>query len=477
MKTKNYSFYIIAITLIATLGGLLFGYDTAVISGAERSLQIYLTDSLGLSSFVHGLTVSSALIGCIIGGFISGYFSNNFGRRNSLIIAAVLFFISALGSGFPEFLFFTAGEPSIELLIVFNFYRIIGGIGVGLASAIAPVYIGEMAPAEIRGRLVSWYQFAVILGMLVVYFVNWGIANGQTAEWINDTGWRYMFASEAIPAFIFGILLLFAPETPRYLVSKNNDQKALAVLTKVNGSVTKSKEVLSEIKQTLSTSSSSSGKLLSYGKIVIIVGILLSVFQQFVGINVALYYAPRIFESMGAGQDASMLQTVVMGIINVVFTIIAIATVDRWGRKPLLMVGSIGMAIGMFGVAGLAYFDIIGVSTLVFIIIYTASFMMSWGPICWVLLSEIFPNKIRGQAMAIAVAAQWAANFFISSTYPPMMEFSGAMTYGFYGVMSVLSMVFVWKMIPETKGKTLEQLESIWSADKSHTSTQSKKIG
>lgn len=194
----------------------------------------------------------------------------------------------------------------------------------------------------------------------------------------------------------------------------------------------------------------------------IVVGILLSIFQQFVGINVALYYAPRIFESMGAAKDASMLQTIIMGLINVVFTVVAILTVDKWGRKPLLITGSIGMAIGMIAISILAFQNIIGISTLVFIIIYTASFMMSWGPICWVLISEIFPNKIRSQAIAIAVAAQWAANFFISSTYPPMMEFSSGGTYLFYGIMSILSAIFVWKMVPETKGKTLEEMESIW---------------
>jgi len=188
----------------------------------------------------------------------------------------------------------------------------------------------------------------------------------------------------------------------------------------------------------------------------------LSVFQQFVGINVALYYAPRIFESMGAAKDASMLQTVVMGLVNVIFTVLAILTVDKYGRKPLLMIGSIGMAIGMFAIGGLAFMHVIGISTLIFIVIYTASFMMSWGPICWVLISEIFPNKIRGRAIAIAVAAQWAANYFISSTYPAMMEFSGGVTYCFYGVMSVLSFIFVWKMVPETKGKTLEAMEGLW---------------
>jgi len=452
--------YLFSITLVATIGGLLFGYDTAVISGAEKSIETFLVKPLGLSTFIHGATVSSALIGCIIGGAISGFMSNRMGRKNSLFIAGILFFLSSLASAYPEFLFFQQGEPSIGLLFAFNIYRIIGGIGVGMASAICPMYIGEIAPAEIRGRLVSCNQFAIIFGMLVVYFVNWGIAKGQTVEWINDVGWRYMFASEAIPAGAFILLILLVPETPRYLAMANRDEKALSVLTKVIGNKEKAESILVEIKGTITMKTSST--VFSYGKKVIVIGILLSVFQQFVGINVALYYAPRIFESMGAAKDASMLQTIVMGLVNVIFTVVAILTVDKWGRKPLLITGSIGMSIGMFAISGLAFFDIIGVSTLVFIIIYTASFMMSWGPICWVLISEIFPNKIRGQAVAIAVAAQWIANYLISSTYPPMMEFSGAFTYGFYGLMAVISALFVWKMLPETKGKSLEQMEQYW---------------
>ena len=454
MKGQN-TLYIIGITLVATLGGLLFGYDTAVISGAEKSIQVYLTDGLGLSAWVHGATISSALIGCIIGGIISGLLASRIGRKKSLMIAAVLFFISALGSGYPEFLFFTKGHPTMGLLYMFNVYRVIGGIGVGLASAISPMYIGEIAPADIRGRLVSINQFAIIFGMLVVYFVNWGIASGQSLEWINTVGWRRMFTSEAIPAGLFGILLFFVPETPRYLALNHEDDKALQILAKINGR-DRANLILHDIKSTVQKSSA---KLFSYGKVIIIIGVLLSIFQQFVGINVALYYAPRIFESMGAGKDASMLQTVVMGLVNVVFTVIAILTVDKWGRKPLLMVGSVGMAIGMFAIGTLAFMKVIGISTLVFIIVYTASFMMSWGPITWVLISEIFPNKIRGKAVAIAVAAQWAANYLISSTYPAMMEFSSGMTYCFYGAMSVLSLIFVWRMVPETKGKTLEEME------------------
>ncbi len=453
--------YVYLITLAATLGGLLFGYDTAVISGAEKSLQAYLIEPQGFNSFIHGITVSSALLGCIVGGAISGFISGSIGRKRALILAGVLFFLSALGSGVPEFLFFTKGEPTVGLLLAFNFYRLIGGIGVGLASAVCPVYIGEVSPPEIRGRLVSFNQFAIIFGMLVVYFVNWGIAKGQSLEWINSIGWRRMFLSEAIPAATFTLLMFFVPKTPRYLALTGHDEEAIRILTKINGKE-RAQVIFTHIKDSVEHSSA---KLFSYGKIVILVGILLSVFQQFVGINVALYYAPRIFESMGAAKDASMLQTIIMGFVNVSFTVLAILTVDRWGRKPLLITGSIGMAVGMLAISGLAFFNVIGISTLVFIILYTASFMMSWGPICWVLISEIYPNKIRSQAVAIAVAAQWIANFLISSTYPAMMEFSGGMTYLFYGVMSLLSAFFVWKMVPETKGMTLEDMEHLWKKD------------
>lgn len=461
MENQYNKSYLFGITLVATLGGLLFGYDTAVISGAEKSIEAYLIKPLGLSSLIHGATVSSALIGCIIGGFLSGLLSNRLGRRRTLLFASVLFFVSALGSGYPETLFFTQGEPSLGLLLMFNFYRVIGGIGVGLASAVSPMYISEIAPANIRGRLVSFNQFTIIFGMLVVYFVNWGIANGQSIEWINAVGWRYMFASEAIPAALFGILLLLVPETPRFLVLSDRNEQAMSVLNRIYSDKLKTQTIFSEIKQSIGQTTDRA-KLFSYGKTVIIIGILLSVFQQFVGINVALYYAPRIFESMGAAKDASMLQTIVMGFVNVIFTVVAILSVDKWGRKPLLITGSIGMAIGMFAISALAFNNVISIATLIFIIIYTASFMMSWGPICWVLISEIFPNRIRGQAVAVAVAFQWFANYLISSTYPAMMEFSSGMTYGFYGLMAVISALFVWKMVPETKGKSLEEMELLW---------------
>lgn len=460
---KQNKFFIVGITLVATLGGLLFGYDTAVISGAVDPLKAFFQLDVehygSLATFYHGATVSSALIGCILGGAISGIFASRFGRKKSLIIASILFFISAVGSGYPEMFIFGSGTAISTLLVSFNIYRIIGGIGVGLASAICPMYIAEMAPAEIRGKLVSWNQFAIIFGMLIVYFVNYFIVFGKDPVWINETGWRLMFLSESIVAATFGLLLVLVPETPRYLALVHNDEKALSILTKING-VEKARAILSEIKETVHEKVE---HVLTYGWKVLIIGILLSVFQQAVGINVVLYYAPTIFKGLGFGNDAAMWQTVIMGFVNIIFTLVAIFTVDKFGRKPLLIIGSTGMAIGMFAIGALAYFQIIGVSTLIFIVIYTAAFMMSWGPICWVLISEIFPNTIRGKAVAIAVAAQWIANFVVSSTFPMLEAFSITFTYVLYGVMSILSALFVWRMVPETKGKTLEDMTKLWS--------------
>jgi len=463
MKTQEINkFFIVGVTLVATLGGLLFGYDTAVISGAVDPLKAFFQLDVAhygkLATVYHGATVSSALIGCILGGVISGIFATKFGRKKSLIISSVLFFISAVGSGFPEMIFFNGNTEISTLLVSFNIYRVIGGIGVGLASAICPMYIAEMAPAEIRGKLVSWNQFAIIFGMLVVYFVNYFIVFGKDPSWINQEGWRLMFLSESFVAATFGILLFFVPETPRYLALNHNDVKALSILSKINGSV-KAKQILAEIKETVHEKVEN---VLTYGWKVLIIGILLSLFQQAVGINVVLYYAPTIFKGLGFGNDAAMWQTVIMGFVNIIFTLVAIFTVDKFGRKPLLIIGSVGMAIGMFAIGLLAHLQIIGVSTLIFIVIYSASFMMSWGPICWVLISEIFPNTIRGKAVAIAVAAQWIANFIVSATFPALEEFSITFTYVLYGVMSVLSILFVWKMVPETKGKTLEDMSKLW---------------
>ncbi len=493
-QEKGSKTYLFSIVLVAVLGGLLFGYDTAVISGAEKGLQAFFMGATDFeyTDFMHGFTSSSALIGCIIGSAISGICATRLGRKKSLIMAGVFFFLSALGSYYPEFLFFDYGKPSYSLLITFNLYRVLGGVGVGLASAICPMYIAEVAPSNIRGTLVSWNQFAIIFGQLVVYFVNFLILGdhiapiiGKTAEGLNQitngallvgdgnwsvtTGWRLMFGSEAFPAGLFTLLVCFVPETPRYLAMTGNDSKALSVLERING-YAKAKEILAEIK---ATAEEKKEKLFTYGVLVIFVGIMLSVFQQAVGINAVLYFAPRIFESMGMGNP--MVQTVMMGIVNILFTLVAVFTVEKLGRKPLLISGSLGMAVGALGVALSNLCDLPAIVSVISIMVYSASFMFSWGPICWVLISEIFPNTIRGAAVAIAVAFQWIFNFIVSSTFVPMYnmslgdmgdKFGHMFAYALYGIICVIAAIFVWKLVPETKGKTLEDMSKLWKKEK-----------
>lgn len=470
--------YLYSITTVAILGGLLFGYDTAVISGAEKGLEGFflMAKDFHYDKVMHGITSSSALIGCVLGGAISGIFALRMGRRNSLRLAAILFFLSALGTYHPEFLFFKHNDPNMALLVTFNLYRVLGGIGIGLASAVCPMYIAEIAPSNIRGTLVSCNQFAIIFGMLVVYFVNYmilgdhqnpiilkdaatGLASVSPGSdmWTVYEGWRYMFASAAFPAALFGLLLFFVPETPRYLVLVRQESKAFSILEKVNGLV-KAKEILNDIKSTVNEKSE---KLFTYGVSVIIIGILLSVFQQAIGINAVLYYAPRIFESAGA-EGGGMMQSVIMGVVNIAFTLVAIFTVDRFGRKPLLIIGSIGMALGAFAVAGCDSMGVKGIVPVLSVIVYAAFFMMSWGPICWVLISEIFPNTIRGKAIAIAVAFQWVFNYIVSSTFPALYDFSPMFAYSLYGIICVIAAIFVWRWVPETKGRTLEDMSKLW---------------
>ena len=464
--------YLFGVVLVAVIGGLLFGYDTAVISGAEKGLQAFFSASgdFTYSDSWHGFTSSSALIGCVIGALLSGLLASRLGRKRSLFVAGLLFLLSALGSYDPEFLLFEEGVPSKGLLVAFNLYRILGGIGVGIASALCPMYIAEIAPASKRGTLVSWNQFAIIFGQLVVYFVNFLIIRSHSSDpdvvaWTNAIGWRVMFVSEAVPAGLFALLILLVPETPRYLALNGQDDRALAVLSRINGE-SRAREILAEIK---ATAVEKTERLFSYGVLVVFIGCMLSVFQQIIGINAVLYFAPRIFESMGVSNN--MLFTVIMGVINISFTLVAVFTVEKLGRKPLLITGSLGMAVGAVGVALSNVVTLPALVPVISIMLYSACFMFSWGPICWVYISEIFPNTIRSQATAIAVAFQWIFNFIVSSTFVPMYNmrlgsmgesFGHCFAYALYGVICIAAAIFVWKIVPETKGKTLEEMTALW---------------
>ena len=333
---------------------------------------------------------------------------------------------------------------------------------------LSPMFIAEIAPAKMRGKLVSWNKFAIIFGMLIIYFVNLIIARTGNEEWLINEGWRWMFFSGVIPAGLFLILLMFVQETPRFLVMKGKEDKALKVLNKISGE-RDAPVILQEIKDTLHEKSI---PWLSYGFLLIFIGILLSVFQQFVGINVVLYYAGNIFRNMGYSNDSSMIKTILVGLVNLSFTVVAIFTVDRFGRKPLMIIGGVGMAVSMIALGFAFYFNKVGLGALIFMLTYTAAFAMSWGPVTWVLLSEIFQNSIRS-AMSIAVAAQWLANLIVSWTFPMLNDnialtasFNHGFAYWIYGVMGILSAVFIWKLVPETKGKTLEEIEKIWKKKK-----------
>lgn len=471
--------YVVLLTLIATLGGLLFGYDTAVINGAVDSLKAYFIDprftdlanpaQANAANSLLGFVVSSALIGCIIGGLMGGWVSNSIGRKRGLVIAAVLFLLSALGASAPEFPFAPIGHGGPGYMINFVIYRIIGGIGVGLASMLSPMYIAEIAPPKVRGNLVAWNQFAIIFGMLVIYFVNFGISkSGSGDAWLNSIGWRYMFLSGAIPASLFLVLLLLVPETPRFMMMKGNEDGARKVLAKMLGPEEREK-VLDEIR--VSLSQHHSGKLFSFGVSLVLIGVLLSVFQQFVGINVVLYYASDIFKGMGMSTNASLFQTIIVGAVNLTFTVVAILSVDRFGRRPLQIIGALVMAVSMFALGADFWLGGKGMVALVAMLVYTAGFAVSWGPVTWVLLSEIFPNQIRGKAMAVAVAAQWIANYLVSWTFPILDKnpylvehFKHGFAYWIYGVMSILAALFMWRVVPETKGHSLEEMETVWLA-------------
>ncbi|MBL8270765.1 MAG: D-xylose transporter XylE [Steroidobacter sp.] len=458
------------LAVVAALGGLLFGYDTAVISGAVGAIDHNFISPRGLSETsagsLSGFAIACALIGCVIGAALAGPMSQKLGRRGGLLVSAILFMVSSAGSAYPEFGFLGIGGEGPEALSAFILYRILGGIGIGVASMLSPLYIAEIAPPRQRGQLVTYQQVAIVGGMTLVYFVNWFIASQGNDEWVLSTGWRYMLLSAALPAALFFALLLLVPETPHWLVMKGRMDEARNVLSRLSNKA-EARVVLKEIDESLHERSA---KLFAFGGLVVFVGIMLSVFQQFIGINAVLYYAPLMFQNMGASTDSALLQTIIVGIANIVFTLVALVTVDRWGRKPLLILGGVVMAVSMLSLGFLFNSHNVGTAALIAVVAYIAGFALSWGPVVWVLLSEIFPNPVKGKAMALAVAVQWIANWFVSLTFKVLdgnstlnALFNHGFAYWIYGVMSILAALFVWRYVPETKGQSLESIQHLWT--------------
>ena len=456
----NKKTFLLLITAVSALGGLLFGYDTGVINGA----QFYLSKYFELNDALKGWVVGSALLGCFIGAIIAGPLSIKIGRKYSLIISAVLFTLSAWGSGLPSIF-----PETVSVLV---FFRIIGGLGIGIASMNAPMYIAEIAPSAIRGKMVTYYQLAIVIGFFVVFLATYFIGNNLSEAENIQFGWRRMFWSELIPSCLFLLLLFFVPKSPRWLALKGNNEEALIVLTKIHGQEQASKEIL-EIQDSFKTSNDGS-KVNYFSKIIlgiILIGTTLSILQQFTGINAVLYYGADIFEkALGFGKEDILLQQILLAFVNLVFTFVAMFTVDKFGRKPLIYIGSLGMIVGFLLLGISLQQQSVGFISLLGVLIFIGSFALSMGPVVWVLLSEMFPNKIRSVAMSIAVAAQWAANYVVSQSFPIVMgsdvnngtTWNGSLPYFIFIVFISLIVGVTYKYVPETKGKSLEELENIW---------------
>jgi len=449
--------YIWATTLVSAMGGLLFGYDWVVIGGAKPFYEKFF--GLTTPSQV-GWAMSSALVGCLVGSLVSGGLSDRFGRKKLLILAALLFTGTGVGTAFaPSFAFFIAN-------------RLLGGVAIGLASNLSPMYIAEISPAATRGRFVSVNQLTIVIGILAAQLVNWLIAEpvpaGASAadilaSWNGQAGWRWMFGAEAVPALLFFVLMFLVPESPRWLVKKGRPEEALRVLSKVGGAGF-AEAALADIKATLSAGEIGRVRfrdLVEPGLAkVLLIGVALAVYQQWCGINVIFYYAEEIFTAAGYGVSDVLFNIVVTGTVNLIFTLVAIRLVDRLGRKPLMLAGSAGLAV-VFGLIGVSYaVHSSGFHLLVLVVAAMALYALSLAPVTWVLLSEIFPNRIRGAAMSVSTFSLWSACFVLTYTFPLLNKGLGpAGTFWIYAGISVIGFAFIRSRVRETKGRTLEQIE------------------
>jgi sugar porter (SP) family MFS transporter len=451
--------FILGITLVSAMGGLLFGYDWVVIGGAKPFYERFF--DITNSPYMQGWAMSSALIGCLVGALSSGYFSDRFGRKLPLITAAALFTVAAIGTG------------AVNHFTPFIIYRLIGGLGIGLASAISPMYIAEISPAEMRGRLVSINQLTIVVGILAAQIVNFLIAEkvpvGATDEfilnsWNGQTGWRWMFWAGTVPALLFFIFSFFIPESPRFLAKSGNWKQANATLERIGGTQYAIQEQ-KEIAETLhGTDSKIDWKVLGSKKVrpVLILGIVLAVFQQWCGINVIFNYAEEVFTSAGYSVGDMLFNIVITGTVNLVFTFLAMRMVDSWGRRKLMLLGSIGLAVVYFALGTSYFFELKGFAILILVMVAIATYAMTLAPVTWVVLSEIFPNSVRGAAMAIATTALWIACFVLTYTFPILNKLLNASgTFWLYGVICFSGFLFILKKLPETKGKSLEEIEKM----------------
>lgn len=453
--------YLLHACLVATLGGFIFGYDTGVISGAIE----FLTTKFSLSDVMKGWASGCVLIGCATGVLIVGPLSDRFGRKQALMSAAVLFLVSSVGTALPR---------DITTFIVFRF---LAGVGVGIASMSTPMYIAEIAPAHLRGRLVALNQITIVGGIVIVYFANYFIARSGSQEWNENVGWRFMFASAALPSALFILLLFRIPESPRWLIEKARASEASDVLTRVGGPAYATAE-LAAIRASLAQKEGTWRELFSRGlRLPLAVGIALAILQQVTGINVFIYFGTTIFRNMSdaTGVDAGMLQQIIIGGASLLATVAAVATVDHLGRKPLMIVGACGMGVSLLSMGLMAQnlSDPAAASgwMLLFIIVYIAAFGLSVGPVTWVILSEIFPTPVRGRALGLATFCLWMADYLVTQTFPIMdakdswfvREFNHAFPFYIYAAFCVVLVAVMWRLVPETKGKTLEEIEQSWA--------------
>jgi len=443
--------YLMLLTVVAALGGLLFGYDTAVISGAVGFLQAHFQLSAGLK----GWAASSALIGCMVGAMVGGPLSDRYGRKKILLLCAVLFAFSGIASALPR------------TLTQFVWARFAGGFGIGAVSVLSPLYIAEIAPEKLRGRLVSLYQLAIVVGILVVFFVNLLIQRLGDEAWNTSDGWRWMMGSLTLPSALFGFLLLFIPESPRWLMKMGRRSEAETILVRVGGQAAADREI-QQIKGSLSQEEGKFSELFTGGyRRALVIGVGLAMICQFSGINAIMYYAPEIFKSIGAGRDAAFAQTVSIGVVNLLFTFVAVWLADKAGRKALLIGGSLVQVLALAAVGVMFAMGIGGLWLLFFVMLFTAAFASAMGPVPWIVISEIFPTKIRGRAMSMAVLVIWLSCFLVSQTFPVLVDAIGnAKTFWIYALCSFAGLIFVVAWVPETKGKTLEEIEQSWKRTK-----------